>query len=159
MAKGFNVPIIHVNADDPEASIAAMRLAMAYRERWGRDVVIDVIGYRRFGHNETDEPAYTQPLMASKIKEHPPVSQIYAESLINEGIVSAEDVEAQKEERQTSLKQGHDELRQKIEAGDFEDPTATGTGELDRRQSPRVETAVDADRLRVLNEELVRVPD
>ena len=85
MAKGFNVPIIHVNADDPEACVAAIRLAMAYRERWGRDVVIDLIGYRRFGHNETDEPAYTQPLMAAKIKEHPPVSQLYAESLVEGG--------------------------------------------------------------------------
>src|SRR4051812_8765375 len=74
MAKGFNVPIIHVNADDVEACVAAVRLAMAYRERWCRDVVIDVIGYRRFGHNETDEPAYTQPTMAAKIKSHPPVS-------------------------------------------------------------------------------------
>ena len=159
MAKGFNVPIIHVNADDPEACVAAVRLAMGYRERWGRDVVIDLIGYRRFGHNETDEPAYTQPLMASKIKEHPPVSQLYAEALVKEGIVSPEDVETQKEERQSFLKQGHDELREKIEAGDFEDPTATGTGELDRTRSPKVETAVDADRLRTLNEELVRVPD
>jgi len=159
MAKGFNVPIIHVNADDPEACVAAVRLAMGYRERWGRDVVIDLIGYRRFGHNETDEPAYTQPLMASKIKEHPPVSQLYAESLVKEGIVSPEDVEARKEERQSSLKRGHDELRQKIESGDFEDPTGTGTAELDRSRSPKVETAVDADRLRTLNEELLRVPD
>ena len=85
MAKGFNVPIIHVNADDVEACIAAVRLAMAYRERWCRDVVIDVIGYRRFGHNETDEPAYTQPTMAAKIKSHPPVSELYAEKLIEEG--------------------------------------------------------------------------
>ena len=73
MAKGFNVPIIHVNADDVEACVDAVRLAMAYRERWARDIVIDVIGYRRFGHNETDEPAYTQPTMAAKIKSHPPV--------------------------------------------------------------------------------------
>ena len=68
MAKGFNVPIVHVNADDVENCIAAVRLAMAYRERWGRDVVIDLIGYRRYGHNETDEPAYTQPLQAAEIK-------------------------------------------------------------------------------------------
>ncbi len=88
MAKGFNVPIVHVNADDVEACSAAIRLAMAYRERWGRDIVIDVIGYRRFGHNETDEPAYTQPPMAAKIKAHPPVSEIYAEKLIGEGTVS-----------------------------------------------------------------------
>ena len=93
MAKGFNVPIVHVNADDPEACVAAVRLAMAYRERWGRDVVIDLIGYRRFGHNETDEPAYTQPLMAAKIKEHPPVSQVYAEALVKEGIATPDEVE------------------------------------------------------------------
>ena len=85
MAKGFNVPIVHVNADDVEACSAAMRLAMAYRERWGRDIVIDVIGYRRYGHNETDEPAYTQPQIAAKIKAHPPVSEIYAEKLIERG--------------------------------------------------------------------------
>ena len=65
MAKGFNVPIAHVNADDPEACLSAIRLAMAYRQRWGRDFVIDLIGYRRYGHNETDEPAYTQPVMAA----------------------------------------------------------------------------------------------
>ena len=93
MAKGFNVPIVHVNADDVEACSSAIRLAMAYRERWGRDIVIDVIGYRRYGHNETDEPAYTQPAIAAKIKAHPPVSEIYAEKLIEEGTIAREDVE------------------------------------------------------------------
>jgi multifunctional 2-oxoglutarate metabolism enzyme len=159
MAKGFNVPIVHVNADDPEACLGAIRLAMAYRERWGRDVVIDLIGYRRFGHNETDEPAYTQPLMAATIKDHPPVSELYAESLVKEGAATAEEVETRKEERQRALKQTHEELRQKIEAGEFEDPTATGTGELDRTRSPKVETAVDEGPLKKLNEELIRVPD
>ncbi len=159
MAKGFNVPIIHVNADDPEACLGAVRLAMAYRERWGRDVVIDLIGYRRFGHNETDEPAYTQPLMAAKIKEHPPVSHLYAEELVKEGIVTPDEVEERNSERQKSLKTTHDELRQKIESGDYADPTATGTSELDRTRSPSVETAVPEDRLRKLNEELLRVPD
>ncbi len=159
MAKGFNVPIIHVNADDPEGCVASIRLAMAYRERWGRDVVIDLIGYRRYGHNETDEPAYTQPLMAAKIKEHPPVSQLYAERLISDGVITPEQVEADNEERQAELKRVHEELRDKIEAGEFEDPTATGTGELDRTRSPHVETAVDDARLRDLNEQLLRVPD
>jgi 2-oxoglutarate dehydrogenase E1 component len=159
MAKGFNVPIIHVNADDPEACVAAVRLAMGYRERWGRDVVIDLIGYRRFGHNETDEPAYTQPLMAQKIKEHPPVSQLYSEKLVREGVVSTDEVEQQIEERQQLLKAGHDDLREKIEAGEYEDPTATGTGELDRTRSPSVDTAVPEDAIRTLNEELLRVPD
>jgi multifunctional 2-oxoglutarate metabolism enzyme len=159
MAKGFNVPIIHVNADDPEACVAAVRLAMAYRERWGRDVVIDLIGYRRFGHNETDEPAYTQPLMAQKIKEHPPVSQLYAEELVKEGIVTPDEVQERNDERQRGLKAAHDDLRQKIDSGDFADPTQTGTGELDRTRSPSVETAVAEERLRKLNEELLRVPD
>ena len=93
LAKGFNVPIIHVNADDVEGCIAAVRLAMAYRERWHRDVVIDVIGYRRYGHNETDEPAYTQPAVAAKIREHKPVSELYAEQLIDEGATTAEIVQ------------------------------------------------------------------
>jgi 2-oxoglutarate dehydrogenase E1 component len=159
MAKGFNVPIVHVNADDPEGCVAAVRLAMAYRERWGRDVVIDLIGYRRYGHNETDEPAYTQPLMAAKIKEHPPVSQIYAEELVKESVVSSDEVEGQKEERQRHLKSIHDELRRKIDAGEFEDPTATGTGELDRTRSPSVDTAVPEEKVRELNQELLRVPD
>jgi 2-oxoglutarate dehydrogenase E1 component len=159
MAKGFNVPIVHVNADDPEACVAAVRLAMGYRETWGRDVVIDLIGYRRYGHNETDEPAYTQPLMAAKIKEHPPVSQVYAEALVKEGIVTPEEVESRKEERQKNLKSSHEDLRSKIERGEFEDPTATGTGELDRSRSPSVDTAVPEDSIRKLNEELIRVPD
>jgi multifunctional 2-oxoglutarate metabolism enzyme len=161
MAKGFNVPIMHVNADDPEACIATVRLAMSYRQRWGRDVVIDVIGYRRYGHNETDEPAYTQPLTAAKIKEHPPVSEIYAEKLVGEGIVSPGDVEVKRAQRHDGLAERHTELRRKIEAGEYEDPTGTGTGtgELDRTASPAVDTAVEEKKLRRLNEELLRVPE
>src|ERR1700752_368145 len=75
MAKGFNVPIIHVNADDVEGCIAAIRLAMAYRQRWARDIVIDLIGYRRYGPNETAEPAYTQPTMAAPLRAHPPAPE------------------------------------------------------------------------------------
>jgi 2-oxoglutarate dehydrogenase E1 component len=160
MAKGFNVPIIHVNADDVEACIAAARLAVSYRERWGRDVVIDLIGYRRYGHNETDEPAYTQPLMAAEIKQHPPVSEIYAQKLVDEGVVSAGDVEATAKARREQLDKTLKELRRKMEAGEYEDPTsATATGELDRSASPEVDTTVTAERLRELNEELLRVPE
>jgi 2-oxoglutarate decarboxylase len=160
MAKGFNVPIVHVNADDVEACVGAVRLAMAYRERWGRDVVIDLIGYRRYGHNETDEPAYTQPLEAAAIKQHPPVSEIYSKQLIEEGVVSPDDVEAISKARREELDRTLKELRRKMEAGEFEDPTATtGTGELDRSASPEVDTTVPADKLRALNEELLTVPD
>jgi 2-oxoglutarate decarboxylase len=164
MAKGFNVPIIHVNADDVEACSSAVRLAMAYRERWGRDIVIDVIGYRRFGHNETDEPAYTQPTMAAKIKSHPPVSEIYAEKLIGEGMISAEDVGHASEQRREEMAAALKALREKMEAGDYEDPTVTGattsTGELlDRTASPPVQTALPADKLKALNEALLKTPD
>jgi 2-oxoglutarate dehydrogenase E1 component len=160
MAKGFNVPIVHVNADDVEACAAAVRLAMAYRERWSRDVVIDVIGYRRFGHNETDEPAYTQPMMAAKIKSHPPISEIYAERLIGEGVVSKEDVERASEQRREEMARALKELREKIEAGEYEDPSVTtSTGELDRTASPPVDTAVPAEKLRALNAELLRTPE
>jgi 2-oxoglutarate dehydrogenase E1 component len=163
MAKGFNVPIVHVNADDVEACSAAVRLAMAYRERWGRDVVIDVIGYRRFGHNETDEPAYTQPTMAAKIKSHPPVSEIYAEQLIGEGTISAEDVGHASEQRREEMARALKELREKMESGEYEDPTMTttsSTGELlDRTASPPVDTSVGAERLRMLNQELLKTPD
>jgi multifunctional 2-oxoglutarate metabolism enzyme len=161
LAKGFNCPIIHVNADDVEACIAACRLAMAYREQWGRDVVIDVIGYRRYGHNETDEAAYTQPVMAAKIKAHPPVSERYAGQLAKEGVVKPEEVEAEIKQRTGELQAALKELRRKMEAGEFEDPssTAIGTGELDRTKSPDVDTTVSEKRLRSLNEELLRVPD
>src|SRR5215470_11412895 len=71
LAKGFDCPIIHVNADDPEAALPAIRLALAYRVRFGNDVVVDLVGYRRHGHNEQDEAAYTQPLLAAAIAEHP----------------------------------------------------------------------------------------
>ncbi len=161
MAKGFNIPIVHVNADDVEACSAAIRLAMAYRERWCRDIVIDVIGYRRYGHNETDEPAYTQPLIAAKIKAHPPVSQIYAEKLAEEGVVAEEDAQKIAKERHDEMSAALKDLRQKMELGEYEDPTVTtsATGELDRSASPPVETAVSVEKLRKLNEALIAVPE
>ena len=76
LAKGFDVPIIHVNADDPEAAITAIRLALAYRDEFGHDVVVDLVGYRRFGHNEQDEAAYTQPLQAERIAQQRPVRAV-----------------------------------------------------------------------------------
>ncbi|HEX6753967.1 MAG TPA: multifunctional oxoglutarate decarboxylase/oxoglutarate dehydrogenase thiamine pyrophosphate-binding subunit/dihydrolipoyllysine-residue succinyltransferase subunit [Solirubrobacterales bacterium] len=161
MAKGFNVPIIHVNADDVEACSSAIRLAMAYRERWGQDIVIDVIGYRRYGHNETDEPAYTQPQIAAEIKAHPPVSEIYAEKLVGEGVIAKEDVEACAGERHDEMSAALKNLRHKMELGDYEDPTVTtsSTGELDRSASPPVQTAVPIEKLRELNRELIEVPE
>ena len=81
LAKGFEIPIVHVNADDPEACIAAARMAFAYREKFGKDFLIDLIGYRRYGHNEGDEPSFTQPRMYEIIAQHPTVRALWAEKL------------------------------------------------------------------------------
>ena len=95
LAKGFDIPIIHVNADDPEACLSAVRLAMAYRDRFRQDVLIDLVGYRRHGHNEGDEPAYTQPLMYERIKNLPPVRERYAGALVAAGVITKEDADRQ----------------------------------------------------------------
>ncbi|HEY6815824.1 MAG TPA: thiamine pyrophosphate-dependent enzyme, partial [Croceibacterium sp.] len=90
VAKGIQVPILHVNGDDPEAVTFACKLAIEYRQKFGNDIVIDMWCYRRFGHNEGDEPSFTQPLMYARIRQHPRVSEIYAERLIEEGVIDAE---------------------------------------------------------------------
>ncbi len=88
LAKGFDVPIVHVNANDPEAALTAARLALAFRAEFGHDVVIDLVGYRRFGHNEQDEASYTQPLMAERIEQTPPVRELYAAQLVADGVLT-----------------------------------------------------------------------
>jgi multifunctional 2-oxoglutarate metabolism enzyme len=158
LAKGFDVPIIHVNADSVEACLAAVHLAFAFRQEFGHDVLIDLIGYRRFGHNEADEPSYTQPEMYRAIKDHPRAREIYAKELIAEGVVTKDEVEAMDGEVWGTLSTRHAELKDRIEAA-AEIEHHTGEYQLDRTPSPEVETAVPADQLRVLNEELLRLPD
>ena len=106
------MPIIHVNADDVEACIASVRLAVAFRNEFGRDVLIDLVGYRRFGHNETDEPAYTQPQMYEKIKAHPPVREVYAGQLEDQDVVSAADAESLAAECYEKVASAHTELKE-----------------------------------------------
>ena len=157
LAKGFDVPIIHVNADDPEACLAAARLAMMYRERFGHDIVIDVVGYRRFGHNEGDEPAYSQPTMYTTIAEHPSVREIYQAQLVEAGAVSAAHAKAKIKEMQDELSRHQAALRKGAEEPE---------GELDRgseaippEEIGEPDTAVAAERLRELNDGLRQVPD
>jgi 2-oxoglutarate dehydrogenase E1 component len=87
VAKGVQAPILHVNGDDPEAVTFACKLAIDYRQTFKRDIVIDMWCYRRFGHNEGDEPSFTQPLMYAKIRKHPPISEIYSRRLVDEGVI------------------------------------------------------------------------
>jgi 2-oxoglutarate dehydrogenase E1 component len=91
LAKGFEIPIVHVNADDPIACIAATHMALAYRERFHKDFLIDLIGYRRYGHNEGDQPAYTQPEMYRLIETHPTVRELWARELERQGIVTRDE--------------------------------------------------------------------
>jgi 2-oxoglutarate dehydrogenase E1 component len=154
LAKGFDAPIVHVNADDPEAAIAAVRLALAYRRRFGHDVVVDLVGYRRFGHNEQDEAAYTQPLQAARIAEHPTVREQYAARLAEEGVVSREEADRLVHAVQEQLKQAHEQLRSSFTAPQQAEelPTAPTGGST-------VSTAVQPERVRELNQELLSVPE
>ena len=161
LAKGFDVPIIHVNGDDVPACMSAVRLAFAFRKEFGHDVLIDLIGYRRFGHNESDEPAYTQPEMYAKIKTKKRVAELWAERLVAEGVVTQEDVERQAQEIWDNLTLLHQRLKAKIAAAAEHEHEEHSTGEyqLDRTPSPDVDTAVPAARLRQLGEELLRAPE
>ena len=96
VAKTAQAPIFHVNGDDPEAVVHCAKVATEYRQKFNRDVVIDMVCYRRFGHNEGDEPSFTQPLMYKKIKEHPSTLSIYGNKLIEEGLTTKENLEKQK---------------------------------------------------------------
>ncbi len=158
LAKGYDVPIIHVNADDVAACISAVRLAFAFRQEFGHDVLIDLIGYRRFGHNEADEPAYTQPEMYQVIKKHPSVRELFVRQLIDSGVVSEEDSTEMTDAVWAELSDQHAALKDRIAAAkDLEH--ATGEYQLDRTPSPEVKTAVTLEHLRVLGEELLSVPD
>ena len=157
LAKGFDAPIVHVNADDPEACLAAARLAMLYRDKFHADVVIDVVGYRRYGHNEGDEPAYTQPVMYERIKQTPTVRQRYADRLAREGVVAEAQASADVEQMYQRLADIQQSLKAHLrEAGAGEEPQRISGG-----QQPATEpdTAVGAPLLTTLNEQLLTVPD
>jgi 2-oxoglutarate dehydrogenase E1 component len=161
LAKGFDVPIIHVNADDVAACMSAVQLAFAFRQEFGHDVLIDVIGYRRFGHNESDEPAYTQPEMYAKIKTKKRVYELWAEQMVADGVVSREDVERTGQEVWDNLTILHQRLKTRIQAAAEHGTVEQSTGEytLDRSPSPDVDTALPAARVRELGNELLRTPD
>jgi 2-oxoglutarate dehydrogenase E1 component len=154
LAKGFEVPIVHVNADDPEACLAAVRLAMAYRAKFAADVVVHLVGYRRYGHNEGDEPSYTQPRMYRRIEQTPPVRRRYAEVLTGDGVLTADEAEQQYEATYKRLADLQQALKATLQRSGAEEPRRIVRGEV-----AEPDTAVSAERLRDLNEELLTVPD
>ena len=157
LAKGFDVPIVHVNADDPEAALASVRLALAYRAEFGHDFVIDLVGYRRFGHNEQDDASYTQPLMVERIQQQPTVRDLYAARLVEEGVVSAEEAQAFVEEVTHTLRSAHERLKSLI--GQVLPPSAAPEPSPAVSTGDAVVTAVPAERLLQLNEQLLAVPE
>ncbi len=155
LAKGFDAPIIHVNADDPEAALAAVRLAMMYREKFHGDVVIDVVGYRRHGHNEGDEPVYTQPLMYERIKQTPTVREKYAAQLVQDGVIDQAAVQAEWDAAYARLQEIQQALKASLAAGaGGEEPHR-----INQQTAAEPETAVRAELLTTLNEQLLAVPE
>jgi len=155
LAKGFEIPIIHVNADDPEAALMAVRIAHAYRDKFHKDILVDLVGYRRWGHNEGDEPAFTQPQMYEIIRTHPTVREIYARRLQERGIVSQEEVDAMQVQAFAALQ----EARREADAGlqPFEQEDAHGlNGHHEETEQP---PAVPAQTLIELNSELLTWPE
>jgi multifunctional 2-oxoglutarate metabolism enzyme len=160
MAKGFDVPIIHVNADDVEACITAVRLAFAFRREFGHDVMIDLIGYRRHGHNEGDEPLYTQPEMYALVKAHEPVRELFAKHMIAAGVITEEQAKEMQDASWALLTDHLNRLKERLAAAkDHVGEHATGEYKLDSGVAPEVNTAVDEEKLQILNEELLATPE
>jgi 2-oxoglutarate dehydrogenase E1 component len=150
LAKGFEIPVLHVNADDPEACLVAARMAIAYRETFGKDFLIDLVGYRRWGHNEGDEPTFTQPALYEKIGKHPTVRKVFADQLVAEGAVTAEEADAM-------LKSSLDQLaaiRRSVTDGTLRTEDQHGSN------GPRheVETAIPADVLKSYHDAIHALP-
>ncbi|MBV6521660.1 MAG: 2-oxoglutarate dehydrogenase E1 component [Gemmatimonadaceae bacterium] len=150
LAKGFEVPIVHVNADDAEAYIAAVRLGIAYRQAFGKDFLIDLVGYRRHGHNEGDEPTYTQPALYGVVRQHPTARQVWAARLVAEGVLTDADVDLLDRDLATKLEAIHSGQRPHVDEDAEPDVSPA---------SAPVQTAVRAEQLIALNERLLTWPE
>jgi 2-oxoglutarate dehydrogenase E1 component len=152
LARGFKIPIIHVNADDPEACIEAARMAWAYRARFHRDFLIDLVGYRRYGHNEGDEPSFTQPLMYQRIPAHPTVREQWAQRVTGAG-VAAERPQQLVDQHFKALEEVYEQLRpEEALANPIPEPPPPGAAR-------QVKTAVSLERLQSLNGALLARPE
>ena len=157
VARMTQLPIFHINGDDPEAAFRVLRIALAFRQEFNKDVVLDVIGFRRLGHNEGDEPSYTQPLMYARVKAHPGVRVKYSEQLVREGVVTPAEVEqmikAQVAEYEAVLQRAKELVARKPEKKELPPPVAEEDG------SVVLETAVDADTVRRIAHAIAVVPE
>jgi 2-oxoglutarate dehydrogenase E1 component len=152
VAEGFEIPVIHVNADDPVACIEAARTAFAYRHQFHKDFMINLIGYRRYGHNEGDEPRFTQPAMYRKIDEHTRVRQIWVKRLEEEGLLGQAEAEALLQENLKALQEANDQLDVNVALVEpVPKPPPRGAAQ-------KAKTAITLKRLRELNKALLEFP-
>ncbi len=152
LAKGFEIPIVHVNADDAEACLAMIRLAHAYRQRFHKDFLIDLVGYRRWGHNEGDDPTYTQPLLYAKITPHPTIRTSYDAQLQQLGAVEA----GRLEQLTATVRERLEQAKVEAEAGNAH---SEGGALVDAPRTTTYQTAVDEGVLRTINAELLERPE
>ena len=155
LAKGFEIPIVHVNADDPEAVLTAAYFAVLYRHTFKKDFLIDLIGYRRYGHNEMDEPMATNPLMYQIIHKHPTVRQLYATQLEKEGIISNNEQQEMLSAVENKLKVAYEKVPKAKDALD----TEMNPPLIVEKGFPKIETAVNEKLLKELNQELLTWPE
>lgn len=154
LAKGYEIPVVHVNADDPEACIAAVRMASAYRHLFKKDFLIDLIGYRRHGHNEMDDPETTQPVVYGKVRNHPTVYRVYAERLQREKVVTADEVKNMIAEAENVLQQAFEQMKE----GKQKNAESKTSVVLDTGTPVHRPTAVPLASLQEINRELLSVP-
>jgi 2-oxoglutarate dehydrogenase E1 component len=156
VAKMVEAPILHVNADDPEAVCFVIRFALEYRMQFHKDVVIDLVCYRRHGHNEADEPAATQPLMYQVIRKKPTVRQLYADKLAREGVLTAADAAAMMEQYRVGLDEGRPQARAAL--GMIGNPYTVDWSEYVGADWEPVKTGVEMSRLRALGKAITAYP-
>ena len=153
-------PIFHVNGDDPEAVVFAAKVATEYRQKFGKDVVIDMFCYRRFGHNEGDDPSFTQPLMYKKISGQPSTREIYSRRLIAEGVITESDLQAWIKEFETFLDREFDAGKNyKANRADWLDGVWTGMSTAPDGEERRGDTGVPLAKLKALGAAITHVPD
>jgi 2-oxoglutarate dehydrogenase E1 component len=155
LAKGFEIPILHVNADDPDACIAAANLAAEYRSVFQKDFLIDLVGYRRFGHNEMDEPMTTNPQMYTLIQKHLTVKQLYTETLKTEGVIKADEVNKMETEIDERLQKAF----QKVSMIKKDDLVTVPEPPVFHKDEDTVTTSIPIEILKKLNKELLQWPN
>lgn len=155
VARMTQLPIFHINGDDPEAAYRVLHIALDYRQQFNKDVILDLVGFRRLGHNESDEPSYTQPLMYARVKAHPGVRTIYSKRLIKEGVLTEADVNGLIEERVKRYEQYLANAKRKV----AEDPVQSHPDVVELDGSAVVPTPTDSETIKSIAHKIALVPE